>query len=319
MRNLTPVLFLMVVSLVLAELLSGNTSITLLLNPLYLCALLFVGYGLPVLFIREVSVRWHAGLLSLFLMGIAFGILNEGFLAKTLIRNTGVPVSFYDGYAGFLGINYAWSVMILSWHAIFAVTTPILLSHIFFREKARQRWLSNTMLAVIGLIVAGIALVQFLFGTVAGIVGTIPMAALFAAIMALCFACAYVVRNTCALVDGVRQLALYPLMVGVLFLFCLLMVPAVLAGAHASMLALVLSVPVVLLVLYGIVRTYSWITIPHIAMIGLGGYIFQGVLTIMLVGSKPFMTPTILLIEALVVFFVIKMVRMYTTPISTSL
>ena len=52
---------------------------------------LFLGYGVPVLLIREFVVRYNFGLAGTFALGMAYGVFNEGFLAKTMILGTTSP------------------------------------------------------------------------------------------------------------------------------------------------------------------------------------------------------------------------------------
>ena len=70
-KNLRYILVLMILSTLLPELFSGNTSPVTMLNPLVFILFFTIGYGLPVLVIREVLVRWNLGFGGLFLLGLA--------------------------------------------------------------------------------------------------------------------------------------------------------------------------------------------------------------------------------------------------------
>ncbi len=115
------VLSLMILSPLLAEVLSSNVSLGAFLNPPNLFLLITLGYGIPVLIIRELAVRRQLGLQGLLLLGVAYGIYNEGFIAKTFLLACNVPLEQFNGYGMLLGIGVPWAILISSWHALFSV------------------------------------------------------------------------------------------------------------------------------------------------------------------------------------------------------
>jgi len=76
---------LLLLSPVLAELLSGSAPPAEFFTPFALVFLTF-WYGVGAILCRELSIRWGSGLIGLFLLGAAFGILEEGILIKTFFR-----------------------------------------------------------------------------------------------------------------------------------------------------------------------------------------------------------------------------------------
>jgi hypothetical protein len=70
---------------ILTEVVSGNTPAHALLDP-RVTLFLLVAYGLPLLVVRELQLRWQLSNFGVFLLGLAYGIWNEGLLAQTLIR-----------------------------------------------------------------------------------------------------------------------------------------------------------------------------------------------------------------------------------------
>ena len=107
------ILTLMIISPLLAEVLTNSTPITSLINPVSLF-ILFFAYSIPILILREVSVRWKTGILGLFLMGFAYGLFNEAILAKTILLQTSVPVPTFDNFGFYLGVNFPWLIVISS-------------------------------------------------------------------------------------------------------------------------------------------------------------------------------------------------------------
>lgn len=126
-------LFLLMAPGILAEILSGNTPIFKLFNPVDFFFLV-LAYGVPVMLIWEYKVKYRLSFLSIFLLGIAYGIFNEGLIAKTILDTSSVPMDGFVDTTDFFGINWSWSLMILSWHAFFSVLFPIVIAHTLFRE-----------------------------------------------------------------------------------------------------------------------------------------------------------------------------------------
>jgi hypothetical protein len=138
---------------VLTEIVSGNTPVHALLNP-KIAVFLLLGYSVPLLIIRELSLRWRLSVLGLFLWGLAYGILNEGLLAQTLIRFEHVPIDKFDHYVVLGGFNLSWACLILPWHALFAVVFPITLVHHWFPQCAQNHWMSQGFFRVFASLLA---------------------------------------------------------------------------------------------------------------------------------------------------------------------
>lgn len=133
-------LFLAMASPVLAEILSGNLAPSLFfLPPIF--ALMLVAYGIPVLLIRDAWVRFRLGVPGLFLLGVAYGFVNEALFAKTLFLDVGVPIDTFDGYRE-SGVNWAFASFIVPWHALHAVLYPIAFAWWFFPARRDEPWLS---------------------------------------------------------------------------------------------------------------------------------------------------------------------------------
>lgn len=164
---------------ILTELVTANTPVTSFFDPLNLL-LLVITYGLPLLVIRDLSVRWKLGFFGVFVLGLAYGIFNEGILAQTLVNSGHLPIESYDHYFRFGGINTAWAFIIVPWHALHAVIFPLLIIQFFHREW--DKLLSNSVFAVLcGLIAGGSLLVVLVHHTPALVFLEILMLALVAA------------------------------------------------------------------------------------------------------------------------------------------
>ena len=154
------IITLVLIAPILTEIVSGNTPPHALLHP-SISLFLLAAYSLPLLVIRELSVRWRRPTAGIFVLGLGYGILNEGLLAQTLIRFDNVPISNFDRYAYAGGVNYSWAFLILPWHALLAVVFPLTLVACWFPSCARTRWLSRPTFAVLAaILIAGIAFIS---------------------------------------------------------------------------------------------------------------------------------------------------------------
>lgn len=133
-----PILVLYVLSPIIAELLSASTpasrSEQLLFQSLF--------YGSAALLIREFSIRFKLGWLSIILLGLAFGIIEECLLLQSAFN----PhfLNFDISFGRFWGVNWIWSEVIIPYHAIWSITVPILLSELIFPRRKKQQWLSKS-------------------------------------------------------------------------------------------------------------------------------------------------------------------------------
>ena len=133
MKPFAAPLTLVALTSILPELLSGNTPLEALLG--FPLLLFLFAYGLPVLLIRELAVRRDTGHFGLFLMGLGYGLINEGLYARTIFRDVDVPVDVFDHYGFALGINWPWTAFICVWHAMASVWLPIALTERHFAQR----------------------------------------------------------------------------------------------------------------------------------------------------------------------------------------
>jgi len=132
---------LVALSFLTAEYMSGNVPFPRILFP-PVVLFLILGYGFPVLLIREAIVRWRLGGPGMLLLGGAYGLVNEGLLAKTLTLKTGVPIGLFDGMALAFGIHVPWALFILAYHLCASVALPLLAVRVLFPAEADRPWLS---------------------------------------------------------------------------------------------------------------------------------------------------------------------------------
>jgi hypothetical protein len=132
----------------------------LVLNPPFFVfqVLLNAGlYGPGVLLIREARLRWKKGWASVLLLGLAYGILEEGIALGTMFNPSSSPVvsSGLSGYGHYAGINWVWASQIDIIHALFSISIPILLLDLALPETRGLRLLSGVKIPLTFAIWAG--------------------------------------------------------------------------------------------------------------------------------------------------------------------
>ncbi|MEZ0070807.1 hypothetical protein [Planotetraspora sp. GP83] len=152
-------LLLAVITPVIAELTLGNPP----LSQIWLMLLWIPIYGAGTVLIRELVRRRRGGWPSILLLGLAYGIVEEGLVLQALSSPTMYGVA---GWAPrFLGLNSAYAELNLPYHAVFSVALPILLADLAFPSLRDRPYLKRT-----GVVVAGVVFVLgglLLRGTVA--------------------------------------------------------------------------------------------------------------------------------------------------------
>ncbi|GII60249.1 hypothetical protein Skr01_03340 [Sphaerisporangium krabiense] len=139
---------LAVITPVIAELTLGNPP----LSRIWLMLLWIPIYGAGTVLIRELVRRRRGGWPSILLLGLAYGIVEEGLVLQALSSPTMYGVA---GWAPrFLGINSAYAELNLVYHAVFSVALPILLADLVFPSLRDRPYLKRT-----GVVVAGVVFV----------------------------------------------------------------------------------------------------------------------------------------------------------------
>jgi hypothetical protein len=110
-------------------------------------------YGAGAVLIREIARRTARGWPTILLLGLAFGLLEEGLLTQSLFNPhyLGFDLISY-GYLGWLGTGVPWAIFVLTLHVVWSIATPIVLVEGIW--PGREPWLGR-----IGLVVAFIVLV----------------------------------------------------------------------------------------------------------------------------------------------------------------
>src|SRR6266498_5423868 len=154
-----PLLFLILLTPGIPEYLSASSQLTaLVINPFGFLFQLGANiglYGSGVILIREAMIRWKKGWASVFLLGVAYGIVEEGLALWTLFNPLAQPVGVLGFYGHWLGVNWVWTVGLLIFHSVYSIGLPIFLFGLVFPEMKSKSLVSGTgvTFSILGLII----------------------------------------------------------------------------------------------------------------------------------------------------------------------
>jgi hypothetical protein len=144
-RRLVPPILLMLLAPIVAEFLLGDFSV----RKLGIALVLLPMYGGGALLIREVSRRTGRGWRTIVLLGLAYSLLEEGFLTQSLFNPDYVQRRLLDyGYVPWLGTSLNWCTLVLTIHVVWSIATPILIAEGVAADRRTTPWLQRTGLIV---------------------------------------------------------------------------------------------------------------------------------------------------------------------------
>jgi hypothetical protein len=159
-RRIAPALVLVFLTPFVAEVLLGNTPLRLIL--IYLIVLPMYGFG--ALFIRELSGRLGRGWPTILILGVAYGVAEEG-LADMSLFNPNYLGQHLLSYGNVFGVGWPWWFFVLTLHAVWSIGVSIALAEALFPRNGEYPWLSRKGLVISGvLFVLGLVLVHFAGG-----------------------------------------------------------------------------------------------------------------------------------------------------------
>jgi hypothetical protein len=165
------------------EVLLGNTPLRLILG--YLIVLPMYGFG--ALFIRELSRRSGRGWPTILILGVAYGVAEEGLADMSLFNPNFLGLHLLS-YGNLFGIGWPWWFFVLTLHAVWSIGVPIALAEALFARRGEYPWLGRKGLVISGVVfVLGVVLVHFVGGegyqlSVGQLVLSLVLVALIAAV-----------------------------------------------------------------------------------------------------------------------------------------
>jgi hypothetical protein len=185
-RGLAIALFL--IAPLVAEFLLGNLSITALPALVVLAPL----YGGGALLVRESARRAGRGWPTLLLLGLAYGVVEEGLATQSLFNPDYLRLQMHlldPAHVAALGMGAWWTVFVLTLHVVWSVGVSIALVEALARDQPRAPWLGRPGLVVAGalFVLGAVATARFTLkgdpfvGSVSQLAGTVVVAALLVA------------------------------------------------------------------------------------------------------------------------------------------
>jgi hypothetical protein len=159
-RRIAPAFVLVFLAPFVGEVLLGNTPLRLI--GAYLLVLPMYGFG--ALFIRELSRRTGRGWPTILILGVAYGVVEEG-LADMSLFNPNFLGQHLLSYGNLFGIGWPWWFFVLTLHAVWSIGVSIALAEALFARHGPYPWLGRTGLVVSGVVFGlGVVLVHFVGG-----------------------------------------------------------------------------------------------------------------------------------------------------------
>ncbi len=141
-KKYAPVILLFFLAPVIGELLSGSAPPIEFFNPfglIFLSAL----YGSGAILVREVTLGWGKRWPTILVLGLAYGIIEEGLMVKSFFDPAWPDLGLLGVYGRWGGVNWVWVVFLTLFHAVFSIAIPILLAEIAFPSRRDERWLGK--------------------------------------------------------------------------------------------------------------------------------------------------------------------------------
>ncbi|WP_433362037.1 hypothetical protein ACQPZX_29630 [Actinoplanes sp. CA-142083] len=158
MRRVAPAIALFFLSPLVAEFLLGDFT----LAQLPFLVALAPAYGGAAVLVREVTRRAGRGWVTMILLALAYGVLEEGLETQSLFNPDYLHAHLLDhGFVPALGISIPWTLFVLTLHTVWSISVPIALVE-EWTDRRTEPWLRVPGLVVVA--VLAVAGAVFTFG-----------------------------------------------------------------------------------------------------------------------------------------------------------
>ncbi len=147
MKRIPPWLTLLLIAPLLGEIVSGHQAPLELCNPLSVL-LLMLPYGFGALLCRELVVRWRKRWPSLLLLGIAYGLYEEGIVVRSIFNPAWTELEAMETYSRFFGVTWTYAAILIHFHVLVSIGASVLLAQILHSDQRGEPWLGKSGLAV---------------------------------------------------------------------------------------------------------------------------------------------------------------------------
>lgn len=136
------VLFLLFLAPMTGELLSSSAPPAEFFSPFGMTFLVAL-YGCGALLIRDRVRRLNKGWPSIILLGLAYGIFEEGIVVRSFFDPSWTDLGSLGVYGRWLGVNWVWTINLMIYHAFVSIGLPILVAELLFPAQQHLPWLGK--------------------------------------------------------------------------------------------------------------------------------------------------------------------------------
>ena len=148
-----PALVLFFLAPAIAELLSGSSPPSEFFDP-FAFFLLASLYGSGALIVHELKVRWNKGWVSMFILGAAYGVIEEGLMVKSFFDPEWMDIGILGIYGRGEGVNWVWAEWLTIYHAVFSIAIPITLVELAYAGRRKRSWVGKKTFVVLVVLLA---------------------------------------------------------------------------------------------------------------------------------------------------------------------
>ena len=159
-KGMWPALVLFFLAPAIGELLSGSSPPAEFFNPFGLLVMAAL-YGSGAILVRELRVRWDKGWPTVFVLGAAYGIVEEGLMVKSFFDPNWMDLGLLGTYGRWAGVNWVWSLNLTIYHAVVSIAIPILLVELLFPAQRDERWVGRRGMIGLSLLLLADVLLGF--------------------------------------------------------------------------------------------------------------------------------------------------------------
>lgn len=160
LRRFAPVATLFLLAPLIGEVLFGAIPLSRL--PFGLLGVVGL-YGGGAILVRETVRRRRLGAGWLVVLGLAYGLVEEGLVLQSLFDQHYPGLDFLGYYGHWLGVNWVWLEFIVPYHAVFSIAIPIAITEMLFPEQRAGAWVSSRGLLGVTLVFVANAVLLAVF------------------------------------------------------------------------------------------------------------------------------------------------------------
>ena len=137
--RLSPAIALWLIAPIFGELFSGSSPLNEYLNP-FTTILFGMLYGSGAILIREFIIRRKKGWISMLLLGMAYGIFEEGLMVRSFFNPDWMDLGSLGVYGRVWGVNWVWAEHLTFFHALISITASICFVEMIYSNQRAESW-----------------------------------------------------------------------------------------------------------------------------------------------------------------------------------